>query len=204
MLSYYIIDTETTGLKAGHHEVTEISIVRCLDRHQLTKKVLADFPERVSAKALEVTNRTFEDLLEGDPKEEVVSFCDSFFEQDGKTAEHRCMVAHNAVFDQRFCHALWASCGKSFPAICWMDTIKFAKEWSTKIGVLPETLTKTGKPSFALASVLKFAKITPMPGAHDAGSDARNTYLVWKKGMELGVDHLGAIKRYPHSVHGQV
>ncbi|KKN66639.1 hypothetical protein LCGC14_0469740 [marine sediment metagenome] len=204
MLSYYIIDTETTGLRAGFNEVTEISIVRCSDRHQLTKKIRAEFPERASDIALQVTNRTFEDLLEGDAKEDVVSFCDSFFEQDGKTAEHRCLVAHNAPFDKRFCHALWSSCGKAFPAICWMDTIKFAQDWSKEIGVLPSILTDKGKPSFKLASVLKFANITPMPGAHDAGSDARNTYLIWKKGMDLGIDHLNAIRRYPHAIHEQV
>lgn len=203
-LNYYIIDTETTGLKAGYNEVTEISIVRCSDRHQLTKKVLCTFPERASDQALRVTNRKFEDLLQGDAKEDVVSFCNSFFAQDGKTAEHRCMVAHNAKFDKDFCHALWSECGMDFPAVCWMDTIQFAKDWSKTIGVLPETKTKTGKPSYKLASVLKFANIIPMPGAHDAGSDARNTYLVWKKGMDLGIDHLGSIHRYPHSVHGQV
>lgn len=203
-LSYYIIDTETTGLKAGYNEITEISIVRCSDRHQLTKKVLCDYPDRATPMALKVTNRTFEDLLEGDSKDDVIEACNAFFAQDGKTPEHRCMVAHNASFDKRFCHDLWGSRRQSFPAICWMDTIKFAKDWSKKIGVLPEVNPETGNPSFKLASVLKFANITPMPGAHDAGSDARNTYLVWKKGMELGIDHLGAIKRWPHSVHGQV
>ena len=204
MLNYYIIDTETTGLKADFCEVTEISIVRCSDRHQLTRKIKAEFPERASEQALRVTNRTFEDLLEGDAKEDVVSACEAFFAQDGQTAEHRCMVAHNAPFDKSFCHALWSSCGKEFPAICWMDTIKFARDWSVQTGVLPETLTKTGKPSYALASVLKFANIIPMPGAHDAGSDARNTYLIWKKGMDMGIDHLGSIKRYPHAVNGQI
>jgi DNA polymerase III alpha subunit (gram-positive type) len=192
MLNYYIIDTETTGLRAGFQEVTEISIVRCSDRHQLTRKIRAEFPERASEQALQVTNRTFEDLLEGDTKEDVVSSCEAFFAQDGKTAEHRCMVAHNAPFDKRFCHSLWESCGKNFPAVCWMDTIKFAKDWSKQIGILPK--------NFKLGSVLKFANITPMPGAHDAGSDARNTYPVWKKGMDVGIDHLGSIKRYPHTI----
>jgi len=195
-LSYYIIDTETTGLKAGHNEVTEISIVRCSDRHQLTRKIRAEFPERASEQALIVTNRTFEDLLDGDAKEDVVAEYEAWLEQDGLTPEHRCMVAHNAPFDKRFCHALWESCGKEFPAICWMDTIAYAKDWAKHIGKMPE--------NFKLGTVLKFANITPMPGAHDAGSDARNTYLVWKKGMDNGIDHLGSIRRYPHVIHGQV
>lgn len=189
-LNYYVIDTETTGLKAGFNEVTEISIIRCSDRHQLTRKILAEFPERVSPQALAATNRTFEDLLVGESKEKIVEECNAFFMQDGLTPEHRCMVAHNAAFDKRFCHALWESCRSSFVAICWMDTIKFAKDWSKKVGILPE--------NFKLASVLKFANISPLPGAHNAGADARNTYLIWKKGMDLEMDHLNAIRRYPH------
>ena len=39
-----------------------------------------------------------------------------------------------------------------------------------------------------------------MPGEHNAGSDARNTYLLWRRGMDIGIDHLPAIKRYPHNI----
>jgi DNA polymerase III epsilon subunit-like protein len=194
-LVYYVIDTETTGLEAGYNEVTEISIVRCLDRNQLTKQIRAEFPERASDIALEVTNRTFEDLLEGESKEDAVAACEAFFAQDGKTPEHRCIVAHNAPFDKRFCHALWESCGKSFPAIVWMDTIALVKVWAKKIGQQPK--------NHKLGTVLKFANITAMPGAHDAGSDARNTYLLWKKGMGENIDYLSATRRYPHNVAGQ-
>ena len=141
-LSYYIIYNETTGLKAGFNEITEISIVRCSDRNQLTKKVLCDHPERATEIALKVTNRTFEDLLEGDSNEDVVEYCNAFFAQDGKTPEHRCMVAHNAGFDKRFCHALWSNCGQSFPAICWMDTIKFAKDGQKRLAFFLNLILK--------------------------------------------------------------
>lgn len=190
-LEYYIIDTETTGLKAGHNEVTEISIIRCKDRHQLTRRIKAEHPERASDMALEITGLTFEDLLNGDKKEDVVTACETFFNQDGKTPEHRCMVAHNASFDKRFCHALWESCNKQFPSVIWLDTIKLAKLWSKKVGIKPD--------NFKLGTVLKFAAIKPMPGAHDAGSDARNTYLFWKKAMDNDLDYLAATKRYPHN-----
>jgi DNA polymerase III epsilon subunit-like protein len=192
-LNYYVIDTETTGLTSGHHEVTQISIIRCSDRNQLTRKIRAEFPERAQPQALQITNRTFEDLLEGDSKEKVVDECNEFFAQDSLTIEHRCLIAHNSNFDCRFCHALWANCKKEFPAIYWMDTIKFAKDWSKQTGIAPE--------NFKLASVLKFANITPMQGQHEAGADARNTYLLWKRGTELGIDHLNAIKRCPHSLN---
>jgi len=189
-LSYYVIDTETTGLKAGWHEVTEISIIRCSDRHQLTKNIKAEHPERVEQKALDVTGRTFESILEGDDKESVVEKCEEFWEEDGLTPEHRCLIAHNASFDKRFCHALWESVGKQFPVVCWLDTIRFTKEWTKKLGVY--------RKSYKLASALEFAGIDPFKGAHEAGSDARNTYLLWKKAMDAKVNHLPAITRWPH------
>jgi len=191
-MEYYIIDTETTGLKAGHHEITDISIVRCTDRAQLTKKIKIDHPDRVSMQALEVTGRNYEDILGGEDKFEVVERCEEFWREDGLTPEHRCMVAHNAPFDKRFCHALWEDVGKEFPVVCWMDTIKFAKTWAKEIGVYQK--------SFKLELALKFAGISELPGAHTAAGDARNTYLLWKKGMDNGVDHLPAIQRYPHII----
>lgn len=201
-MQYYIVDVETTGLKAGWHEVVEISIIRCDDtREQLTEQIKAEYPERASAVALEITGKTIPDLLQGQDREDVVLFANEWFARDGLTPEHRCMVAHKAMFDKKFCHALWNEVGEVFPAVCWLDTVEFTKMWSKKIGVLPETKTKTGKPSYTLASSLKFAKIKAMPGMHDAGSDARNTYLLWKKGMETGiVDHLPLIKRWEHKL----
>lgn len=195
-LKYYVIDTETTGIQADFHETIEISIIRCSDRHQLTCQIKADFPERASPKALEVTGKTKEDLFYGDRKEDVVRLCNAFFEQDGATPEHRCIIGHNASFDKRFCHALWAKCDQTFPAVVWMDTVKMSRLWAKMLGKQPK--------SFKLAKALEFANIKAMPGAHDAGSDARNTYLLWKKGMESGVDYLQATRRWPHETKKDV
>lgn len=191
-IEYYVLDTETTGVNTKKHEVTEISIVRCSDRHQLTRLIKAEHPENVQPQALEATGRTYEDLLKGESRHTAVAACNAFFEQDGKTPEHRCIVAHNAGFDKRFCHALWESCEQNFPAVMWMDTIKVFKLWCEGLGRKPE--------NFKLGTVVKFAGIKAMPGAHDAGSDARNTYLLWKKAMDLKLDYLAATKRYPHHV----
>lgn len=193
-MQYYIIDTETTGFKAGWHEMTEISIIRCSDREQLTERIRSEYPERASDKALEVTGQTIESIMEGRDREEVVEFVNAWLAQDGLTPEHRCMIAHRAVFDVKFCHALWGSCQEEFPALFWLDTIPFAKEWALKVGRKPE--------NYKLHSVLKFADINPMPGIHDAGSDARNTYLFWKKGSDSGlIDHLPLIKRHDHKLN---
>lgn len=190
-MKYYIIDTETTGLKAGWNEITEISIIRCDDREQLTERIAVKYPERASAIALEITGKTVEDILEGESKLFVVDYINKWLEKDGLTPEHRCFIAHNANFDKRFCHSLWDSVGLKFPAVCWLDTIKFAKGWAAQVGNPPD--------SYKLQSVLKFANITPLPGVHNAKSDSQNTYLFWKKGMDLNIiNHLSMIKRWKH------
>jgi len=191
-INYYIIDTETNGLKPGWHEVTEISIVRCSDRTQLTRRIKCKFPERSNEIALEITGKSIQDLLKGDEKIDVVNRCNEFFAEDGGDPESRCMVAHRASFDKNHCHALWGEVGQVFPANHWMDTIRFLRDWSKQIGKKPE--------NFKLATVLKFAGIDALPGQHNAGSDARNTYLLWKKGMDLGINHLPSVKVYRHKI----
>ena len=187
---YYILDVETNGLKPRWHEITQISVIRFEDRHQLTRYIRIDHPERTSLEALNNTGRTYQDLLKGDDAKSVVEACEAFWDQDGKTPEHRCLVAHNASFDKNFCHALWESLGKEFPVVCWLDTMKFVKEWAKKVGMAPK--------KFSLSEVLKFAKIKPIGEAHNAESDTRNTYMLLDKGLKLGVDHLSSIKRWPH------
>jgi len=191
-LEYYIVDTETTGLDASRHEMTEISIIRCSDRHQLTKQVKCLYPERAHPKALEKTERTLSDLLVGESKESMIESVNEFLAQDGKNPEHRCMVAHNAPFDRRFIHAAWVSVKQEFPANHWMCTMAWQKVWSEAIGRQPENKK--------LHTVLGFHGIKPLPGIHDAGSDARNTYLLWRRGMDEKINHLKVISRLPHKI----
>lgn len=193
---YYILDTETTGLDKEKHEIVEISIIRCSDLNQLTLMIRAEHPETASARALEVTGKTYSDLNKGESKEHAVSSVDTWFTQDGLTPEHRCIVAHNAPFDQRFVHALWKKVNKKFQANCWLDTKTLAKLWANKQGISkPESLT--------LEASLKIGGIKPISkDVHTAKGDSRNTYLLWKKAIEAGVDHLPCIKRVPHEIEG--
>jgi len=190
-LKYYVLDSETCGLKAGYHEMTELSIIRYDDRVQLTKRIKCEYPDRADGRALEITGMTIADLMKGDAKEEVVEKFEKFINQDELTIEHRCIVAHNAPFDKRFCHALWASVGKTFPAICWLNTMDVAKKWALRTGIKPK--------NNQLGTLLKFANIKTVKGIHNAESDARNLYLYWKKSVEeSGLNQVDFIKRYPH------
>jgi DNA polymerase-3 subunit alpha (Gram-positive type) len=192
-LKYYIIDTETTGLSADYHEIIEISIIRAEDKHQITKFIKPDFPQRASPEALKITNKSFKDLLKGEAKEAVVESINKFLAEDSSSPEHRVFVAHNAPFDRRFCHALWSSVNKIFPANSWLDTKSLAKSVLIKQGnSKPKDLTLKGAMEQIGAKAYE--------GAHNALIDSRNCYLLWKKAMDSNINYLTHIKRSPHSV----
>jgi DNA polymerase III epsilon subunit-like protein len=204
-IHYYTIDTETNGLKASYHEMTEISIIRASDRVQLTRMIRCLYPERSNVDALEITNKTYQDLIVGPSREEVVEECDRFFNEDGLTPAHRCIVGHNVIaFDKRFLHALWESVGREFPANLWLDTIALTKEYIKRAD--PSTLnikkTATGKVSKKLQDACDALGIKKLSAAHASKVDARNTYLLWKKlTEEKSIDHLPFHKTFVHSIN---
>jgi len=189
-LAYYIIDYETTGVSTSLSEVTEVSIIRCSDRMQINKIVKCEHPETAHPEALAITKKTYEDLLKGENKEDVVEYCNNFILQDGLTPEHRCFIAHSAPFDRRFSHAFWDKCNKKFPAHLWMCTKEFTRGLTYINGIV--------KPKLTLEASLAHAGIKPKLGAHSAIVDTQNTYVLWSKLMESKLDHLNYIKREPH------
>lgn len=196
-LLYYVIDTETTGLKAGHNEMTEIGIIRYTDRVQLWRQIKCEYPERANFDALAITKKTMADLEKGHVKEDVVEECTKFFEEDGATPTHRCIIAHNAAFDRRFLHALWESCGKEFPAHLWLDTISLTKDYAKKTGLV----SKGTKQSFKLHDACELVGIRKFSDAHNAKVDSRNTYLLHRDLIEeKKVDYLPFIKTDVHTL----
>lgn len=202
-LVYYVIDTETTGLKADYHECTEIGIIRCTDRVQLWRQIKCINPERANFDALAITKKTMADLERGFDRDAVVVECNKFFEEDGLTPAHRCIVAHNAPFDRKFLHALWASQGLSFPAHLWLDTMALTREYIKKIGLDVECKTKgLPKPKVNLHAACDLAGINKISQAHNAKVDSRNTYLLHKNLVDdKKVDYLPLIKTSVHIVN---
>lgn len=201
-LLYYIIDTETTGLKRDYHEMSEIGIIRYTDRMQLWRQLKCEYPERANFDALAITKKTLADLEKGFDKQQVVEECDRFFAEDGATPAHRCIVAHNAPFDRKFLHALWAQCGKQFPANLWIDTISMTKDFIKKsdTSTLNIVKTATGKVSTKLHACCDMVGIKKLSEAHNAKVDSRNTYLLFRNLMdEKKIDHLKFIKTEIHS-----
>lgn len=190
---FYILDVESSGLSAAYHEMHELSIIRCHDRVQLTEHIKCEMPERASLDALKVCGKSFNDLLKGKSKEEVVEKANKFFASDGATPAHRCIVAHNASFDRRFTAALWEKVGEKFPCDLWIDTIPMMKLYAKNIGLV--------KPKVNLAASCDMLGIKKTGSAHASKSDTRNTYFLWKKlTEEKGMDYLPFIKTLPHVI----
>jgi len=190
-LKYYVIDTETTGLKANYHEMTEVGIIRCEDRVQLHKVIKCENPERANFDALAITKKTMADLEKGSDKRAVVAMCNKFFAEDGATPAHRCIIAHNAPFDRKFLHALWEQCDQEFPADLWLDTIALTKAYAKAIGLI--------KPKVNLHAACDIVGIKKISEAHNAKVDSRNTYLLHRDLVEVKqVDYLPFIKTAAH------
>lgn len=190
-LKYYIIDTETTGLSKGFHEVNEISIIRCEDKSLLWKKIKCMFPERASLDALRITNKTMEDLSSGDSKQSVVELCNKFLNEDGLTRAHRVMVAHNAPFDRKFVHSMWGDLGLEFPANLWLDTMALTRQYAKDIGLV--------KPKVNLHASCDIMEIKKFAAKHNAKDDTKNTFLLYKALIDK-VDYLPFIKTEPHNL----
>ncbi len=190
---YYVLDTETTGLKSGYNEITEIGIVRFSDMNQLFTQVKCEHPERANYDALAITKKKISDLSKGMKKEDAIDFCEKFFEKDGLTAGHRCIVAHNAPFDRKFIHALWESAGKEFPADLWLCSMSLTRKYAKKTGLV--------KPKVNLHASCDMLQIRKVSEAHNAKVDSQNTFFLWKKLKDDGiVDYLPDIKNVPHKL----
>lgn len=188
-LKFYVTDTETNGLSAAVHEITELSIIRCDDGVQITEHIKILHPERTSPQALSATGRTRADLLRGKPKKEVVEVIDSFIQEDGLTPEHRCFIAHNESFDRRFLHELWRSCGKNFPAALWLDTKTISKQYiQNYLGIV--------KPKLKLGDCLASLNLEVRGQLHTSKDDTENCHRLYKFFVENDVDVLPLIKRH--------
>jgi DNA polymerase III epsilon subunit-like protein len=205
-LQFYVIDTETTGLKAGYQEMTEIGIIRCTDRVQLWRQIKCLYPERANFDALAITKKTMSDLERGYDREAVVAECEKFFTEDGLTPAHRCIVAHNAPFDRKFLHALWQDCGKEFPAHLWLDTIALTRQFLKEAGIEADHKAKgLKKPPVNLHAACDWVGVKKISEAHNAKVDSRNTYLLHRNLIEeKQINYLPFVKTAVHTIAMQV
>ena len=196
MIKYFIIDSETSGLVSSYHEMTEISIINCDNKVQLTEFIKCDYPERANFDALAITKKTIADIAKGSSKKDVVAKINKFFNEDGLTPAHRCLVAHNAQFDRKFLFALYEKVGQTLPCDLWICSMALTRAYAKKIGLV--------KPKVNLTASLEIAGIKKLAGQHASKVDARNTYLLWNDLINnKGMDHLSFIKTIPQVLSNQ-
>lgn len=196
-LQYYVIDIESSGLNSSYHEATEISIIRCIDRVQLTEMIKCDYPERANFDSLLITKKTLADLDKGKSKEEVIQRINKFLASDGLTPAHRCFIAHNWSFDKKFTHALYAKVGQECPVDLWLCTMALTRAYAKQMKIV--------KPKVNLQASCELLGVKKQAGAHASKIDTRNTYLLWQNLIEeKQINYLPMIKTAKHQLKTMV
>jgi len=196
-MKYMVIDIETTGIKCGFHEITEISILNCETLDQRVWFVKIKYPERASDDALRLTNKTRRELVSrGRFIEDILDEINEFVEEAGDELEEAVMIGHNCSFDRRFMEHAFETNNKKFKAQYWLDTVSMARK-------LAKNVLKIGKTSFALDRILVTAGVKNIEsGAHSSEVDVRNTFRLWKYMSQRGISNAEHIKMYPALMPG--
>lgn len=188
-ISWFVCDTETSGLQVGYSDLLEISLIRCSDRLQISRTIKALNPRNASIDALKITGKTMDDLKKGVHITEAIDDINKFFEQDGLTPAHRCVVGHNAGFDRRFLHHAWKAYDRDFLADLWIDSIPMCKRLAAQMG--------QPKARLKLDMAMDLFGLKKVGGLHTAKGDSRNTYYLWKHLMDSKIEYLDLIKQIP-------
>lgn len=200
-----MLDTETSGLKCGYHEINQISVLRVSDKFQKTFNIAVENPGRASAQALQIQGITKADLRSGVPISEAVEEITKFIKEDGLNEASRCIVGHNVSFDRRFCHAAWEVQKTKFPADLWLCTKKFYKNYVKKVGqdkvmaLQAEVQPGETKVKYGQDLCLAGAGLKPKVGAHSATVDTQNCMTLWDFLMNENLNHVRVIEPHPHT-----
>jgi DNA polymerase III epsilon subunit-like protein len=199
MIIYYVLDTETTGLKAGYHEVNQISVLRLDDGEQITVDIAVEHPSRASQEALNVQGKSRLEICSGIRPAQAVDRVSKFLEGDEHTPAHRCIVGHNVQFDRKFCWQMWDDAQRIFPADLWLCTKTFAQRYAKKTG--PQKIAQAQnqpKAKFGLNMFMGGVGLVPKEGAHSAEVDVKNTATLLQFLWDSKMDYVSLIKRMPH------
>ena len=190
------IDIETTGLNADKHEIVEFSAIitnsdasKILDTINISIK--PELIENIDQTALEVTNKTVDDLLNNEytMHEAHKIICEKLEEhvdRRDKTDKLQ-FIAYNSEFDEKFVRKLFTKCeDKYFNALFWNPSICMMKEIAF---MLRNERNKIN--SFKLESICKLLDIEfNKDKAHNSLYDIEKTLEIFKKSLNLDTTKL--------------
>jgi len=178
---YCIVDTETTGLKPGVHDVIEVAAIRLEDGVEVGRFGSLVWPgpgwrRRADPKALEVNG------IDPGPVDKAPHKVEAVLEMQ-KMLAGAVLVAHNAPFDAGFLSEMFAACGEEQPPALYrlVCTRQLAREHlfplglpSTSMDAIREWMVARGVPGWEVGG-----------GTHRAMRDAEDCLrlfrMLWRK-----------------------
>lgn len=169
------IDTETTGFKAGTHEIVSVAFIAHDEEfniiHTFKTKIRPMRPELAHPKALEVNQLSLTDLKTAPTPQQIRN---AFFQWHEEVLENKMIVAlgHNFAFDQRFLIVFFAAFYDNIFYYKFRDTFVLAKGLQDS-GLLEK------EQSLSLTNLCEKFHIPHK--THDAFGDAKATLQLYKK-----------------------
>lgn len=174
-LPLIFLDLETTGLEVQNHEIIEIGAIRISSKfpfeieEELSIKVAPLNIEKADKKALKVNGFTEEKWKDAMSLQKALKILEDF-------SKNGVIAGYNISFDWAFLHKAYSEIGKEEPFHYHrLDVLSMAylKFYSDKSVI-----------RFNLSNICETLKV-PRGNKHEALEDARATYLVFKKLLEL-------------------
>lgn len=173
------VDTETTGLKAGAHQVIEIGAMT-IDGAEFVALIKLERGAEVSPDAMRVNGI---DLRGREWRESAVSLRDALDAFVAWLPTGAVLVAHNAAFDRRMLEADAARVGVAWPEIEWFCT----KAWADELRKRGELATVDSK----LHTLCAHFGV-PNDGEHRALADVVRMARVFEEMRAIGAEREAA------------
>lgn len=191
------IDTETTGLKSGYHEIFEIAMAKLDDDFNPTGEILHEFikaehPERFSIEAQKVTGKTPKDIIGYTPRHIVVEKIINWIKEISPSNKIEPFGQNYCNFDNKFIKVLMGEDSNKNSIYDQMFTREYidlrwkVKEFGNWINKVNERRIITEGRKFRtmanqkMETVAEFCKVDNV-NAHTALSDVKTTVLCYKK-----------------------
>ena len=190
-MKYILGDIESTGLKPGWHEITEIAILDCETLELCEWDIKIRHPERCSKEAMMVTNKTPAELISrGRYIEECADEIDDFIRSVSDDPDEIVFIGHSVSYDRTMLEHAWKAMNRRWLVNYYLDTKAMAKKFTKQILGIQKT-------SHALTNMLALAGIKEAPGAHASIIDVKHTYALYMHMIQRGLKNSEFIKLSP-------